>query len=207
MRQSGSVTLTLLSWRREVARLYAEVRADTEPERAWVRWRSGRDELLGQHPDSPLTEAARRDFPGLTFGDYDPAYRFTSRLESVQGEHLDVGTAGDGVVPFERIGRVRLGELGTLDVWWLGSYGGGIFLPLRDGSAGTTSYGGGRYLLDTVKSADLGGDDQHLVLDLNFTYHPSCAYNPAWSCPLAPPGNRLTVEVPVGEHLPPGGWY
>ncbi len=201
------MTLSLLGWRREVARLYAEVRADPEPERSWVRWRAGRDELLAHHPDSPLTSDARTGFDGLPFGEYDAAFRFTAELEPAEPERLEVGTAGDGVVPFERIGRVRLGELGTLDVWWLGSYGGGVFVPLRDGSCATTSYGGGRYLLDTVKSADLGGEDAHLVLDLNFAYHPSCAYNPEWSCPLAPPGNRLTATVPAGEHLPPGGWY
>ena len=61
------------------------------------------------------------------------------------------------------------------------------------------SYGGGRYLLDTVKGADLGGDGDALVVDLNFAYAPSCAYDPAWACPLAPAGNRVEVAVPVGE--------
>ena len=63
-------------------------------------------------------------------------------------------------------------------------------------------YGGGRYLLDTVKGADLGGDGGRLVVDLNFAYAPSCAYDPAWACPLAPPGNRVDAEVPVGELQP-----
>ncbi|MBA3778710.1 MAG: DUF1684 domain-containing protein, partial [Chloroflexi bacterium] len=31
---------------------------------------------------------------------------------------------------------------------------------------------------------------------------PSCAYDPRWSCPLAPPENRLSVPVEVGERLP-----
>jgi len=89
-------------------------------------------------------------------------------------------------------------------VWWLGSYGGGVFVPLRDATSGRTTYGGGRYLLDTVKGADLGGSasDGVLVLDLNFAYNPSCAYDPAWACPLAPPGNVLAVEVPAGEGVP-----
>nr|MDP9466807.1 DUF1684 domain-containing protein [Actinomycetota bacterium] len=30
---------------------------------------------------------------------------------------------------------------------------------------------------------------------------PSCAYDPAWACPLAPPGNVVDVEVPVGEGI------
>ncbi|MDQ1485393.1 MAG: uncharacterized protein QOJ62_1086, partial [Actinomycetota bacterium] len=95
------------------------------------------------------------------------------------------------------------------DVWALRRYGGGVFVPVRDRTAGRTSYGGGRYLIDTVKGADLGGDTQagRLVIDFNFAYHPSCTYDAAWVCPLAPAGNVLDVDVPVGEQLPPGGWY
>jgi uncharacterized protein (DUF1684 family) len=86
-------------------------------------------------------------------------------------------------------------------------------VPFRDRTAGVSTYGAGRYLIDTVKGADLGGDVDlttgvgSLVLDFNFAYHPSCAYDPAWVCPLAQPGNVLDVEVPVGESLPAGGWY
>jgi uncharacterized protein (DUF1684 family) len=77
----------------------------------------------------------------------------------------------------------------TLDLFWLEGYGGGLFLPFRDGSSGADTYGAGRYLLDTVKGADLGTDDRgRLVLDFNFAYNPSCAYDPIWSCPLAPSG-------------------
>lgn len=88
-------------------------------------------------------------------------------------------------------------------MWWLGSYGGGVFVPVKDTSAGHATYGGGRYVLDTVKGADLGGSaaDGILVLDLNFAYNPSCAYDPAWACPLAPPGNVLAREVGAGEGL------
>jgi uncharacterized protein (DUF1684 family) len=111
-------------------------------------------------------------------------------------------------VPFERIGLVELPDVGTLDVWRLRSYGGGIFVPVKDALAGVHggTYGGGRYLLDTIKGADLGpgttaGSEsaQRLVLDFNFAYNPSCAYDPAWACPLAPKGNIVAGEIPVGE--------
>ena len=94
---------------------------------------------------------------------------------------------------------MTLDGVGTLDVWWVASYGGGVFVPVRDASAGKGTYGGGRYVLDTVKGADLGGSGGRLVVDLNFAYNPSCAYDPAWACPLAPPGNVVPVAVPVGE--------
>jgi hypothetical protein len=111
-------------------------------------------------------------------------------------------------VPFDRVGRVDLPGVGTLDVWRLASYGGGLFVPVKDALsrvAGGT-YGGGRYLLDTVKGADLGGGRApwSIVLDLNFAYNPSCAYDPAWACPLAPVGNTVDVEIPVGERYGDG---
>jgi uncharacterized protein (DUF1684 family) len=205
------VTATLLGWRREVAGLYAAARAAADPETGWRTWRVGRDELFAGHPDSPLDEAARATFRGLPYADYDAALRFEAVLLPAEPQRLEVPTATDGVVPFDRIGAVELEGIGRLDLWWLGSYGGGLFVPLRDGTAGSTTYGGGRYLLDTVKGADLGGgsgnDTARLVVDLNFAYHPSCTYDPRWSCPLAPEGNRIARPVAAGEQLPPGGWY
>jgi uncharacterized protein len=110
------------------------------------------------------------------------------------------------VIPFSLIGVLHLPAVGDLDVWWLESYGGGIFVPLKDALAGRSTYGGGRYLIDTVKGADLGGDVRAgvLVLDLNFAYNPSCVYDHRWVCPLAPPRNRIEAPIPVGELLPEG---
>ena len=123
-------------------------------------------------------------------------------------QRLEVPTAADGVVPLDRIGRVTLGDVGRLDVWWLGGYGGGVFLPLRDGSAGTDAPTAAAATCSTpIKGADLGGADGRLVVDLNFAYHPSCTYDPRWTCPLAPEGNRVDDAVAAGEQLPPGGWY
>jgi uncharacterized protein (DUF1684 family) len=201
------MSLTLLDWRRRVAALYAAVRASADPETGWRTWRDGRDELFASHPDSPLDDAARARFDGLPFAPYDPGLRFEPVLEPAAAARLELPTADDGVVPLERIGAVALGGLGRIDVWWLGGYGGGVFLPLRDGTAGTATYGGGRYLLDTVKGADLGSSGDRLVVDLNFAYHPSCTYDARWSCPLAPEGNRIVAPVAAGEQLPPGGWY
>ncbi len=199
------MTLTLLDWRRRTAALWTAARSSADPEAGWRVGRDGRDELFAGHPDSPLDEAARAGFRGLPYAGYDPALRFEAPLEPAADAHLDVLTAADGVIPMDRIGTVALDDLGSLDVWWIGGYGGGVFLPLRDGSAGRTTYGGGRYLLDTIKGADLGGEGGRLVVDLNFAYHPSCTYDPRWSCPLAPEGNRLPAAVDAGEQLPSRG--
>jgi uncharacterized protein len=203
---SDAVTLSLLGWRRQVAALYGAARAARDPETGWRSWCDGRDELFAGHPDSPLDEAARASFRGLPYAPYDAGLRFEAELQPAAAAQVEIPTATDGTVRLSRIGTVTLGDVGRLDVWWLAGYGGGVFLPLRDGSAGRTTYGGGRYLLDTVKGADLGGDDARLVVDLNFAYHPSCTYDPRWSCPLAPEGNRVPATVAAGEQMPPGGW-
>ena len=45
-----------------------------------------------------------------------------------------------------------------LALYWMEGYAGGLFVPFRDATNGTETYGAGRYLLDAAKSADLGGD-------------------------------------------------
>ena len=195
------MSLTLLDWRRRVHALYADVRACRDPADGHALWRAGRNRLFAEHPDSPLLPDARESFRGLPVDPYDPGLRFDVEVDlDVPALTWSTETAGDGVVPFSRIGVARLPGLGDLDVWWLESYGGGVFVPVRDPAPDT--YGGGRYLLDTVKGADLGGDGGRLVLDLNFAYNPSCAYSPEWTCPLAPAGNRLAVPLPGGERYP-----
>jgi uncharacterized protein (DUF1684 family) len=191
----------IVDWRRRVFALYAEVRAEANPAASHGLWRRGRDELFASHPASPLLPEARAGFGGLRVAPYDAAWRFEVDVTPAEPERWETQTATDGVVPFDRLGVVALPGVGEIDVWRLASYAGGVFVPLRDGGCGKPGggYGGGRYVLDTVKGADLGGDGHRLVVDLNFAYAPSCAYDPAWACPLPPPGNRVETVVPVGE--------
>ncbi len=198
----GTMSLDLLDWRRRVFALYADIRSESSPVAAHELWRSRRDELFAQHPQSPLTPRRRQEFTGLPYAPYDPALRWELSVDAdVEPHRLEVVTTTDGTVAFERIGRLHLPDHGDLDVWWLASYGGGVFVPVKDRTAGRRTYGAGRYVLDSVKGADLGGDVRSgvLVVDLNFAYNPSCAYDPAWVCPLATPGNTLAVEVAAGE--------
>lgn len=203
----ASSRLDVLDWRRRVERLYAEVRAvaDDDPAAAHAHWRAGRDELVGTHAASPLRPVHRAAFDGLPVAPYDPAYRHEVEVEPWGGGPEEAGssfsyrTGTDGVVAFERAGTAELPGVGRLALWWLVGYGGGLFVPLRDGASGRWSYGGGRYVLDTVKGADLGSVGDRLVLDLNFAYPPSCAYDPAWACPLPPPENRAGAALEVGE--------
>ncbi|MEA9984588.1 DUF1684 domain-containing protein [Subtercola sp. RTI3] len=203
---SASSAIEVADWRQRVFGIYAEVRRLVSADAAAAHrfWRDARDELFATHPQTPLLPEDRAGFSGLPVADYDPAWRFEVALTApAEPGHFDFETGTDGVVPFGLIGRAEVPGVGTLDVWRLETYGGGIFLPVRDALAGHPggTYGGGRYLLDTVKGAHLGEGSApgSLVLDFNFAYNPSCAYDPAWACPLAPAGDRVGVEIPVGE--------
>ena len=193
--------LDVLDWRRRVGALYTAVRAAPDPADGHALWVAGRNELFATHPATPLLPADREGFAGLPVGSYDPALRFVVPVEQAPPLRREAVTGTDGAVRFERVGTVALQGVGTLDVWWLDQYGGGLFVPLKDPGPG---YGGGRYVLDTVKGADLGGDLENLVVDLNFAYPPSCAYDPEWACPLPPPGNVVDVAVNGGESA--GDW-
>ena len=196
--------LDLADWRRRVAELYALVRAHPDPAAAHLEWQRARDELFRNHPQSPLLDDDPLRASGLPYWPYDPALRFEADLLPAGTEERSVPVAADhGPIVLRRVGVIRIEALdASLDVWWLAQYAGGIFVPVRDGTAGPESYGGGRYLLDTAKGADLGSRDGRLVVDFNFLYHPSCRYNPRWECPLAPAGNTIAVPLRAGERLP-----
>ncbi|MFZ3452900.1 DUF1684 domain-containing protein [Arthrobacter sp. 7Tela_A1] len=202
---SPASALRTADWRRHMFGIYDQVRRAAEeesPSAAHFLWRRERDRLFASHPASPLGDEAKARFEGLTVAPYDPELRFQAAIDDDgAGEHLEVATGTDGTVYFERLGTVST-PVGGLAVWRLATYGGGLFLPLRDGLAGKPdgTYGGGRYLLDTIKGAHLGeGSGDSLVLDFNFLYNPSCAYDEAWACPLPGPDNRVTEPVYAGE--------
>jgi uncharacterized protein (DUF1684 family) len=196
--------LQLLDWKRKIFEAYAAVRSSTDPRAAWEGWRATRDRLFAEHPQSPVPPEQRPGFTGLPFYGYEPRLRALAEVEEAQQESYDIATSGEreGTYRFTRFALARFDLAGrpfTLELFWLEGYGGGLFVPFRDRTSGRSTYGAGRYLLDTVKGADLGMQGERLVLDFNFAYNPSCAYDPRWVCPLSPPSNRLDVAVEAGE--------
>ena len=200
---SARTTLDVIDWRRRTFALYAEVRAAADPVAAHAHWREVCDDMFAHHPATAILTEDRDAFTGLPVAPYDPAWRFEVAIQDAAPASFEFETGTDGLVTFDRVGTVDIPDVGVLDVWRHTGYGGGIFLPIKDALAGKPggTYGGGRYLLDTIKGADLGNSPESgpLVLDFNFAYNPSCAYDPAWACPLAPAGDRVPVEIPVGE--------
>ena len=192
--------LELLDWKRRVFALYAAVRAEPDAARATAGWRAGRDELFASHPQSPLPD--RAGFSGLPYFPFDPAARVTADVGPAERRRFEVEASAGEPMAFVRFAVARFTLGGTdceLELYWLDAYGGGVFVPFADATSGAETYGAGRYLLDTVKGADLGTEDGRLVLDFNLAYNPSCSYDPRWACPLAPPANRLPLPVRAGE--------
>jgi len=197
-------SLSLLDYRRRVAGLYAAARAAGAGEAGWRAWRAARDDLFRTHPQSPIPPDRRPGFPGLGYFPYDPALRFVAPVMPARGGRVALPHSGDGTTPGRAFGAAAVtidGRQVTMTLFRLDQYGDAVFVPFRDTTNGSETYGGGRYLLDTAKGADLGGDDHSIVLDFNYAFHPSCVHDPRWSCPLAPPENRLPVAVRGGERL------
>ncbi len=199
--------LELADWKRRVQAMYARVREAGGDAAACEDFRATRDGLFREHPQSPLPTEERAGFPGIPYFGHRPEMRVEAELvPDDAGAELVIPTSTGEPTRFTRIGSVHPALEGreiSLAVYWLEGYGGGLFLPFRDATNGAETYGAGRYLLDAAKSADLGGDAGRgsAVLDFNFAFHPSCAFDPQWACPLAPPENRLDVVVRAGERL------
>ena len=212
----------LADWRRRVAELYAEVRAVAahDPAAAWEAWRRERETLYRTHPQSPVP-AGERDAFQARHWPYDDRLRWSVPVEGASRANPGTDAGGFGglaLAPvelpnsasespaFDRVGIVRLGlptGEAALPLFWMRGYAGGLFLPFLDATNGSETYGAGRYLLDTAKSADLGGDPGAgtLIVDANFAFQPSCAFDPRWACPLAGPDSRVPARVEAGERL------
>ena len=202
----------LYDYRLRNAALYRErARAALAGEDAvetWQRFRAGRDELFAAHPQSALDEEQRGQFRALSYFPYNPAMCVVARVDTdIEAATFTVAMNAQEPMTMTRAARLHFeleGQTVSLAVYWLNVYGGGLFLPFRDATCPEESYGGGRYLFDTIKGSDFlpvsgSTTKERVLLDFNYAYNPSCAYNSKWVCPLSPPENRLRVAVRAGE--------
>jgi len=201
----GPAGTELADYRQRVAEMYlAEPREGAD---GLASFRAARDELFLTHPVSALDERQRKaGIPPAYFGRNPELVVRVPLIPVDDGEQVAMDTGGeDGILHYRRIGRFPT-PVGELTLFWLLGYGGGLFLPFRDATGASTTYGGGRYLTDTIKGTfgrgvRLEGDGRNAVLDFNYAYNPSCAYDDRWSCPLSPHENRLPFAVAAGERM------
>jgi len=210
----------LYDYRRRNTSLYREraraILAGEDAVETWQRFRAGRDQLFAAHHQSALDEEQRQQFKALSYFPYNPAMCAVAQVDTdIEAATFTVAMNAQEPMTMTRAARLHFeleGQSVSLSVYWLDVYGGGLFLPFRDATCPVESYGGGRYLFDTIKGSDFlpvsgGATKERILLDFNYAYNPSCAYNPKWVCPLSPPENRLKVAVSAGEknfHLPEG---
>jgi len=202
----------LYDYRHLNASLYREraraVLAGEDAVETWQRFRAGRDELFAAHPQSALDEEQRGQFQSLSYFSYNPSMCVIASLDTnIEGATFTVAMNAQEPMTMTRAARLHFeieGQTVSLSVYWLNVYGGGLFLPFRDATCPDESYGGGRYLFDTIKGSDFlpvsgSTTNERVLLDFNYAYNPSCAYNSKWVCPLSPPENRLRVAIRAGE--------
>jgi uncharacterized protein (DUF1684 family) len=161
-------------------------------------YRQRRDHFFAHHPHSPLTAQQQERFPGL---DYFPERSDLALILPLDesgpgiGEEVAMPTSDSKSKAFVRVGRIHFtvdGEPATLTVFQDADRG-DLFIPFRDATSGTETYGLGRYLEPQQRP------DGSLHVDFNYAYNPFCAYGEGWSCPTPPEENRLPMALPAGE--------
>jgi uncharacterized protein len=174
-------------------------------EEAVEGFRAEKDDFFKANPQSPIPEDQRSDFSGLPYYPVNTALRFEDvRLEPYSGDEpttFQIPTSDGQLRPANRAGVLRFdldGSTRTLTAYtFAGGHSHSLFVPFLDATSGNETYGAGRYL-------DLEPeDDGSYALDFNLAYHPSCVYDPIYSCPLTPAENRLPMRVEAGERLAP----
>jgi uncharacterized protein len=147
---------------------------------------------------SPLSAASRANFQGLPYFLENPDLRFSVPLERDPArEAILMATSTGSERVYERLGWVTFSVDGvTAHLALYVAEGDGqpeeAFVPFRDATSGTETYGSGRYI-----AAELNGDT--VTLDFNLAYNPYCAYVNGWSCPIPPKENWLEVPIRAGE--------
>lgn len=166
--------------------------------------RDQKDQFFAEHRQSPIPAEEREAFDGLNYYDPDPAYRVQATFEADEGdETIEMEMTAGQPAEYERVGRLRFeldGEEHELAAYsQVGEERSSLFVPFRDKTTGQGTYGAGRYM--ELEVEDELEDGEQVPLDFNLAYHPFCAYNESFACPLPPEENWLDVAVEAGERL------
>ena len=203
--------LSLIDWRREIFEIYSDIRTESDGKMAWEKWRVKREELFKHHPESPTFNI--KSIPGSyaqpILYPYNPNFCLSSKFKFLESsEILELITDDNSITriqPFLETTNLFEKLNIELTIFKILGYGGGLFLPFFDKGCFSNgeNYEGGRYLIDTIKGADLGECKKNeLRLDFNFSYNPSCSYNSKWTCPIIKNYNNIPILIDAGEKKP-----
>ena len=170
-------------------------------------FRAEKDEFFKTNTGSPIPETERDAFTGLPYYPVNVDLVFEGlTLQPYAGDEptsFQIPTSDNRLRPARRAGSLTFdhdGQSLRLTAYELeGAHSDGrVFVPFLDATSGTETYGAGRYL-------DLEPDeDGTYAIDFNLAYHPTCVYQPIFSCPLTPAENRLPIRIEAGERLAEG---
>jgi hypothetical protein len=168
------------------------------------QFRAEKDDYFRHGDGSPLPAEQREGWDGLPYYPVEPSLRFDDlTLDPYTGSEparFQIPTSDGKLRPAQRAGVFRFPLGGVEQTLTAYTFEGGdsesVFVPFLDTTSGKETYGAGRYL-DLYRE-----EDGTFSLDFNLAYHPSCVYDPRFSCPLTPPENRLPVPIEAGERLP-----
>ena len=170
-------------------------------------FRAEKDEFFKTNSGSPIPAEERAAFTGLPYYPVNVDLVFEGlSLQPYAGDEptsFQIPTSDNRLRPARRAGSLTFdleGQSLRLTAYELeGAHSDGrVFVPFLDATSGTETYGAGRYL-------DLEPDeDGTYAIDFNLAYHPTCVYQPIFSCPLTPAENRLPIRIEAGERLAEG---
>ena len=145
------------------------------------------------------------DLKYLDFYEADESYKVKVEFKAVKKAKPFEMQTTDGRADIQRVfGELTFeikGQKQTLQVYQSLSlmknpmYRDYLFIPFKDLTNGTDTYGGGRYIDLRMKELEVGA----IYLDFNKAYNPYCAYSAGYSCPIPPKENHLKVRVEAGE--------
>jgi hypothetical protein len=165
-------------------------------------FRKERDQFFKTVPNSPLEESEKIHFRGLRYFPVDLKYRFEGEIERYvininDPKYYAAFLTNKGPKKrYIRYGKFRFsfeGKEYALELY-KSILGDTIFVPFYDKTNGKETYEGGRYL-----DSEILMPGYRIVIDFNYAYNLSCAYNEKFVCVLPLEENRLKIEIPVGE--------
>lgn len=153
-----------------------------------------------------LVPVIKNDTAFIRFYPPNETYRVLARVDKLQGEKFFPMATSSGeknqAIRYAKLTFLLRGKEHTLYAYQLSfllsmeKHKNNFFIPFTDGTSGTGSYPGGKYIDFTTSDI---AEDNTLLIDFNRSYNPYCAFSSGYSCPIPPKENTLLIDIRAGE--------